>query len=267
VPALSSPPRSRTSNSYPWLSSSDTTTRALVDAFPPPEGYARVAVGESSFGAWLRTLPLRAAGREVRDYRGHPILEAHHPHLAAVAEIDIGHRDLQQCADSIIRLHAEWLWSKGRKQDIAYHFTSGDLAAWSKYAHGHRASIVQKKVVWKRSGRKNESYENFQDYLKLVFTYAGTVSLMREAKPVERADIQPGDFFVTGGSPGHTVLVLDMATHGSGAKVALLGQGFMPAQDFHVLATGPGQAWFSLEEESVETPFWSPFPWHTLRRF
>jgi hypothetical protein len=63
------------------------------------------------------------------------------------------------------------------------------------------------------------------------------------------------------------VLVLDVAVNAAGERVALLGQGFLPAQDFHVLSPGEGGPWFSLEGSEVATPFWKPFPWSSLRRF
>jgi hypothetical protein len=85
---------------------------------------------------------------------------------------------------------------------------------------------------------------------------------------VDRADLQPGDFVVQPGGPGHAILVLDLATAPDGRRALLLGQGFMPAQSFQVLvppgAKGP---WFSLDGEAVDTPFWpAPFPWSSLRR-
>jgi hypothetical protein len=68
------------------------------------------------------------------------------------------------------------------------------------------------------------------------------------------------------GGPGHAILILDVAEAPDGRRVALLGQGFMPAQDFHVLRAG-ASAWFSLDGEDVDTPFWpAPFPWSSLRR-
>jgi hypothetical protein len=64
------------------------------------------------------------------------------------------------------------------------------------------------------------------------------------------------------------VLVLDVAANPEGRRVALLGQGFMPAQDFHVLSPGGDDApWFPLDGDTVATPFWKPFPWSSLRRF
>jgi hypothetical protein len=39
----------------------------------------------------------------------------------------------------------------------------------------------------------------------------------------------------------------------------------MPAQDFQVLAHD-GDPWFSLDGDTVETPFWPAFSWAALRR-
>jgi hypothetical protein len=250
---------------YPWLSQA-AQVRPLEAAFSPPPGYTRVAVESGTFGAWLRGLPLRPEGTPVRDFRGGQILAGDDPRLAAVAELDVGTANLQQCADSIIRLHAEWLWASGQKQRIAYRFTSGDLASWSRYADGERARISGSKVKWVHSGAVDSSRASFRAYLDLVFTYAGTLSLQAEKQRPSREDVRPGDFFVLGGSPGHAVLVLDMAVNTAGERVALLGQGFIPAQDFHILSPGPDGPWFSLEAEEVATPFWKPFPWSSLRR-
>jgi hypothetical protein len=74
------------------------------------------------------------------------------------------------------------------------------------------------------------------------------------------------------------VLVLDLATDPDGHRVALLGQGFMPAQSFQILHPGkqdphvtmsPGdhEPWFRIVEDGLDTPFWPRFPWTTLHRF
>jgi hypothetical protein len=202
----------------------------------------------------------------VRDFRGGEILDGEDASVAAVAELDVGSANLQQCADSIIRLHAEWLWSRGQKERIAYRFTSGHLASWPRYAAGERARVAGSKVTWVKSGPVDGSRATFRAYLDLVFTYAGTLSLATEKQRPGRADVRPGDFFVLGGSPGHAVLVLDVARNPEGRRVALLGQGFIPAQDFHVLSPGRDGPWFSLEAEEVATPYWKPFPWSSLRR-
>ncbi len=251
---------------YAWLSK-DARVRSLEAAFPPPQGYTRVPVEPGTFGAWLRGLPLRPAGTPVRDFQGGQILAGDDPRIAAVAELDVGTANLQQCADSIIRLHAEWLWAQGQKERIAYRFTSGDLASWSRYAAGERAKVSGSKVKWVRSAAADSSRASFRSYLDRVFTYAGTLSLQGEKKRPSREDVQPGDFFVLGGSPGHVVLVLDVAVNTAGERLALLGQGFIPAQDFQILSPGKDGPWFSLAGDEVTTPFWKPFPWSALRRF
>lgn len=250
---------------YPWLSKR-VPVRSLESAIAPPAGFTRVEVKADSFGAWLRGLPLRAAGTPVHDFQGREILPGDSPLLAAVAELDVGSADLQQCADSIIRLHAEWLWSRGQKDRIAYHFTSGHLAKWSAYAEGDRPAISGRNVSWVRTGSEDRSRAAFRAYLDMVFTYAGTLSLDREKKRPAREDVQPGDFIVAGGSPGHAVLVLEVAVNAAGERVVLLGQGSIPAQDFQVFTQGHNDPWFPWAGEKLVTPFWDPFPWTALRR-
>ncbi|MDC0713103.1 DUF4846 domain-containing protein [Stigmatella sp. ncwal1] len=251
---------------YPWLAPS-TSVRTLEAAFPPPSGYTRMDVEPGTFAAWLRGLPLRPSGTPVRDYQGGEILSGTDGRLAAVAELDVGTANLQQCADSIIRLHAEWQWASNQKERIAYRFTSGHLASWTKYAAGDRPRISGSKVAWARTSSASKTRPTFRAYLDLVFTYAGTLSLQAEKNHPGREDVRPGDFFVMGGSPGHAVLVLDVAHDVKGQRMALLGQGFIPAQDFHVLSPGRQGPWFSLEDPEVATPFWKPFAWSSLRRF
>ena len=251
---------------YAWLEPS-ASIRTLDETFAPPAGFTRVAVTAGSFGAWLRGLPLRPAGTPVLGYDGRIVCEPGDARVAAVAELDVGTRDLQQCADSIVRLHAEWLWSAGRAAVVSYLFTSGDPAPFARYAAGDRVRFENKKLIWARTARPDSSHASFRRYLDLVFTYASTQSLAREGHAVKQADVAPGDFLVWPGSPGHAVLILDVATSPDGHRVALIGQGYMPAQDFHVLSSGEGGPWFSLDGDAVATPFWPPFAWTALRRF
>lgn len=59
----------------------------------------------------------------------------------------------------------------------------------------------------------------------MVFSYAGTASLLKELKPVALANILIGDVFIKGGFPGHAAIVVDMAIHETTKeKVFLLAQ-------------------------------------------
>lgn len=63
------------------------------------------------------------------------------------------------------------------------------------------------------SGGKDYSYKTFRNYLNMVFTYAGTASLSKELLTIPYMSLQPGDVFIKGGSPGHAVIVVDVAIH------------------------------------------------------
>lgn len=258
------PPTPDERTRYPWLPD-EIDVRPLNGSFAPPSGYRRVPLEADTFGAWLRELPLRAPGTPVNTYDGRLLRRGDDPRIAAVAELDLSERDLQQCADSVIRLHAEWMWSRGRAAEVGYHFLSGDYATWSRYAAGERPAVDGARVVWSRSARPSTGRKTFRRYLDMVFNYASTISLARRRTKIDRAQAAPGDFFVLPGGPGHAVLILDVAEADDGRRVALLGQGFLPAQDFQVLR-GPRSAWFSLDGDAVDTPFWEPFPWTALRR-
>ena len=88
-------------------------TEPLAKRYRPPTGFHRVAVGPQSFAAWLRTLPIRTDRMQVLSYQGLPLKRP----SAGIVAMDVGDRDLMQCADSIIRLHAEYLWAHGRQNE------------------------------------------------------------------------------------------------------------------------------------------------------
>jgi hypothetical protein len=241
---------------------------SLRGRFSPPPGYARVELERGTFGAWLRELPLAEAGTLVKSYSGAVLYEPGHPHVAAVVAIDAGGADLQQCADSIIRLHAEWQWSRGVRE-MTWRAAAGTMP-YERWVKGERPVARGAALVWEpgtRARPRNE-HASFRKYLDAVFMFANTGSLSQQAKAVEASELAPGDFVVMPGAPGHAVLVLDTAVNAAGKKVALLGQGYMPAQSFHVLRPSASQTWFEIEpgEPGLKTPFWRRFPWSMLRR-
>ncbi|WP_157774723.1 DUF4846 domain-containing protein [Melittangium boletus] len=66
---------------------------------------------------------------------------------------------------------------------------------------------------------------------------------------------QPSQALGTAKPPRYSIQVLDVARDAGGRRVALLGQGYIPAQDFHVLSPGGDTApWFSLDGDTVDTP-------------
>lgn len=254
-----------TALSYPWLGHPVVGAKALAIRFPPPAGCQRVAVAPGSWGEWLRWLPLRPAGTPARLFDG--TLKDPQDVVAAVVDIDVGTQDLQQCADAIIRLRAEYLFGTNPNA-IHFHLTSGYDFWFSDYINGRAFKVRGNDVLPASKAPEAPSHATLARYLVPTFGYAGTLSLSRELRAVQLAQAQPGDVLIHGGAPGHAVLVLDVAenpqTH---QKYLLLAQSYMPAQSIHVLkniyADGPPMrdgAWFAVpkpDESRFETPEWS----------
>ena len=245
------------------------TGEALSARFPAPKGFTRVDVTPASFGAWLRELPLAPKGVEVKSYTGETIATD----AAAVVAIDVGTRDLQQCADSILRLRAEYLFSQKRYDAIRFHYTSGDLSSYPKWAQGYRPVVGKRSVRFEKKAAPDHRYGAFRQYLDDLFMYAGTASLASYATKLPASAtanaVRPGMFFVHGGFPGHAVVVLDVVEDGRGHRRLLLGQGYMPAQSLHVIRAGDA-AWIPFDDDAKEirVPTWpAPFPLAALRTF
>ena len=254
---------------YPFLNTAE-GLQSIVERFEVPAGYTRVEVLPGSFGEWLRGLPILDR-QKVYSFRGEAIRNA--PAIAVVP-MSVGRGDVQQCADSILRLYAEYLWSKGKATSWGIHFTSGDLSNWTDWAQGQRFKVAGSSVKRVQSGPSDDSYEQYQKWLHHSFIYAGTQSLHLDSKSVGISQaIQPGDFFVSPGAPGHAVIVLDVATASDQPPIALLGQGFMPAQEFHVLTdTGAhvNQHWFELPQDKGDhllNPSYYAIPRESVFRF
>lgn len=235
--------------SYAWRAdTSEPAGESLAARIPPPAGFTRTTTPPGSFAEWLRGLPMKPRGAPVLLHTG--AKKWRQDVHAAVVDIDTGPRDLQQCADAIMRLRAEWLWSANRRSEIGFNYTDGKRRSFP-------------------SSGKND-YGAFRKYMNAVFAYAGTYSLERELKSVAAADIAIGDVFIKGGFPGHAVLVADMATDAAGDKRFLLLQSYMPAQEIHVLknpASRDGSPWYGAP---VTYPFVTPewtFPAGSLKRW
>jgi hypothetical protein len=253
---------------YPWLTHAP--IRTIAESFAPPAGFERVSTEDGSFAEWLRQLPLAAEGTPVRLHDGSE--RPDQSEVAAVVDIDVGSANLQQCADAIIRLRAEYLFGRGAAGDLAFDLTSGDRYRFQSYAKGVTPAASGATVTWRTGQRQSLSHDSLRRWLDIVFTYAGTLSLSRELRPVPRlSDAAIGDALVHGGTPGHAVLIVDVAVEpASGRKVALLAQGFMPAQSVHVLRNpfdSDLSPWFALAaDRPIVMPAWV-FRSDELRRF
>ncbi len=174
---------------YPWRANGAQSQETLAKRIAPLRRFERIPAADGS----VCRVPARASAKACRraglTYTGK--LKWRQDVHVAVIDIDVGKRDLQQCADAIMRLRGEWLYGAGRTSAIAFNDTDGKRRAFSR--------------------QTRQDYPAFRKYMDLVFAYAGTYSLDRELKPVAISDIAIGDVFIKSGFPGHAVLVADMA--------------------------------------------------------
>lgn len=242
---------------YAWTARVDPAQR-LEARLAPPAGYARVSVAEGSFGAWLRGLPLLPGRPDVRLHDGGA--KNRQDVHEAILDIDVGRRDLQQCADAVMRLRAEYLFGSGQADAAAFTLTSGDRALARDWMAGQRPRVSRNRVRFAPGASADRSHASFRRWLDFVFTYAGSASLSRELPAAAGSPVAPGDVFVQGGFPGHAVIVLDVAKDARGRAVFLLAQSYMPAQQIHVLrnlADPALGAWFAEPTGTLLTPEWT----------
>ncbi len=183
---------------------------ARIAAIAVPEGYHRDKLPENSFGTWLRNLPL-TKDNVVYLYTGKP--KADQSAHVAIIDIPVGDKDLQQCADAVMRLRAEYLLKSGKKTSIVFR-------------DNNRHSYA-----YKGNGDNN----SWQQYLETVFSMCGSYSLQQQLQKELPEQVQPGDVLIKGGFPGHAMMVVDVVENQSGHKMVLLAQGFMPAQSIHIV--------------------------------
>jgi hypothetical protein len=223
------------------------------EAYPPPPGATRVA--DDAFGAWLQDLPLRPEGTPVRTHDGHRV-----GHDGRPVSLPLVRGDLQQCADSAIRLRAECARARGEAGDLSFKATSGDPIPWARYRDGETPYATGNTVRWRAADPARQTWEG---WLSKVFLWAGTRSLAAyETTPAGTP--RAGDLLVVGGSPGHAVVLLDVARR-EDETLLLLGEGYMPAQDFHV-EHGPVGGWWVWSEEGIDLGHWA-MPGDSLRRW
>ena len=232
-----------------------------------PEGFERVKADSNSFTYFLRQLPVKNYDADVTKFDGEPKKAFVH---VAVIDIPVGNSGLQQCADSGIRLYAEYLYYSRQFEKIHFNFTNGEVCSWVRYAEGWRVNVNGNETNWVKAAEKDYSYGNFSNYLELVFMYAGSYSLSKEMKFVSMSDIQSGDFLVRPGFPGHVEIIMDVCENKiSGEKLFLLAQGFTPAQEIEILKNMDApqiNPWYSAKASPIITPQ-ADFETNTLMRF
>ncbi|MFA4980143.1 hypothetical protein D3C81_876410 [compost metagenome] len=211
-----------------------------------PEGFKRPTYKVEEFGKFLENLPLYPITQEVHYYNGK--IKPRNNIYNSVVKLDIGKRDLHQCADAVMRLRADYLYQQKRYKDIKFNFLSDSKPrAYTNYAKG------------------DYSYPTYWKYLEYVFAYANTASLHDELPSVKTTqEVKIGDTFIQKGSPiGHAIIVVDLAKDSTGKTIVLLAQSYMPAQEIQILNNWNNSTlspWYDIDQDIIKTPEWTFYP-------
>lgn len=222
----------------------DNPYRNVVD-IPLPVGYSRVAYPAGSFSSWLRNIALK---KDKRVFKFDGTLKVNQEAQFAVVDISVGDKDLQQCADAVMRLRAEYFYSLHQYSRI--HFIDNN------------GRVYQFTQPYTRQA--------FNKYLELVFSMCGSASLEKQlSKHIVLPQVIPGDVLIHGGFPGHAEIVMDVATNKDGKIIYLLAQSYMPAQDIHILKNPTSflSPWYQVSEDlDITTPEYT-FSVNALKRW
>ena len=226
------------------IAAQSTNPYPTIGTIPLPAGYHRVPAASPGFAGWLRNLPLKR-DRTVYLFNGSP--KRNQDAQFAVLDISVGHQDLQQCADAVMRLRAEWLYKSGAPGAITFYTEQGHRLNFGEWMQQHPGV----------AGRTE-----FDKYLTTVFTYCSTRTLRLQLMPV--ADfhaIDAGEVLIRAGSPGHAMLVADVAEDANGRRIYLLAQSYMPAQDIHIVNSPDSglSPWYRADNPGslIQTPEWT----------
>ncbi len=223
-----------------------------IAEIPLPKGFERVVLEKGSFGEWLRNYPL-SKDNIVYLYDG-SVKNNQNVHYA-VLDISVGEKNLQQCADAIVRLKAEYHFSI--KEYAKINFVTGKNHAYNFLGYATKKQCF--------------THNCLMDFLQEVFINYGTYNLEEQLKPInDYSALSVGDMFVKGGGPGHAMMVGDVAVNkATGQKIYLLLQSFMPAQSVHVVVNPTNSSfspWYIANETTITTPGWV-FKQNQLKRW
>lgn len=239
--------------------------KTLETRFNPPIGFERTEVESNSFAWYLRQLPLKPTGAKVKYYNGELKNEAVYE---AVVDMEITNRDLQQCADAIMRLRGEYFYSIKSYDKISFTLTNGFKMDYTEWMKGNRLVVNGNKTSWLKKAEPSNTHEDFRKYMDIVFTYAGTLSLSKSMHIKNINNLSAGDIFILGGSPGHAVIVVDVAENKQGEKIFMIAQSYMPAQETQILKNNKDinlSPWYSAKIiKKIYTPQWT-FDVHELK--
>lgn len=237
-----------------FLSCNSTTETDIVKKHlvikEKPEIISLKQTDEKSWPYFLQNLPI--IDGPILDFNGNEV--ANQQKHTAIINYDVGTRDLQQCADAIMRLRAEYLFQQKRYHEIGFHFVNGIFYKWDEYCEGKKVVSNGNGIKFINGSPSPYTHESLRKYLDVVYNYASTISLAKELKKTN--DFAAGTIIIFPGSPGHCFIIIDEAVGHDGGKVFKLAEGYTPAQSIYVLSNLSEPEitpWYHLEKGPITT--------------
>lgn len=132
------------------VASNHMTSEKSVAEIKLPKGFQRIHAPAKSFHAYLKTIELKD-DRTVYLYNGRQ--KQNQSAQYVVLNISVGKKDLQQCADAVMRIRAEYFYKEGRFQSI-------------EFFNGRKERINYANWL----AEKQNSREAFMKYMEYVFS-------------------------------------------------------------------------------------------------
>ena len=227
-----------------WINETGGT---VTTRFKVPKGYTRVQYENGSYAEYVRNLPLKAYGTKMYEYNGK--LVENQSWCASVIKTEFHSRGWLQCADCVMQLVGDYLYGKGRYNDIVFQLVGGSKLKFGTWADG------------------DYSRNKYLSFMSSVYCSANTYSLMNQSESVKMniKDIFPGAYFIMKKDSkhlyGHAIFVVDVAKNAKGDVAFLLAQGSTPSQDMHIFLNPlhPDDPWYYSSEigSSFAIPFWA----------
>jgi hypothetical protein len=233
----------------------DASGLTIEDRVSVPDGYIRPPYPEFTFQHYLRSLPMKADGSKVVKHDGfNKFFECY----AAVVDLDIDKStNLFHGEHAVQYMRSLYLFNSAKFELIDYSFDDNRSINFLDYGNGYRW-VFQDSVYTKELVQGVDfSEKSFNDFMKEVYENTTTRGLNADTRLIEFSEVTVGDVFIhpkSVRSPGHAVIIMDMVVNPvSGERFVLLGQGFNPTQDIHIL-NNPYETdispWYRVEEDA-----------------
>lgn len=192
-------------------------------------------------------------GTDAMDWQGRLALPAED--VAAVVDWRLLGR-VEQCADIVVRLVAEYANGNGNADEIVFRSLSGQRIEWKRWLQGRYAvNTDASAIIYHAGAARTETPREFDEFLTFVMSYVNTASLRRDWREVAPGDIQIGDVLIQpsclGAGMGHMSMVVDACEDSAGNRLYLFVDGYTPARVPVVRQREPNKpmsAWMTPKE-------------------